>query len=141
MLSLLKPKVATHKVPESEIKNTYNRYRMQALFSVFIGYLSYYIVRNNFVLSTPYLKQDLNLSATQIGLLSSCMLIAYGISKGVMSSLADKANPKVYMAVGLVLCALVNVALGFSFAFWMFAGLVVLNGLFQGMGLVIRLLQ
>lgn len=134
MLSLLKPKVATHKVPESEIKNTYNRYRMQALFSVFIGYLSYYIVRSNFVLSTPYLKQDLNLSATQIGLLSSCMLIAYGISKGVMSSLADKANPKVYMAVGLVLCALVNVALGFSFAFWMFAGLVVLNGLFQGMG-------
>ena len=94
MLSLLKPKVATHKVPESEIKNTYNRYRMQALFSVFIGYLSYYIVRNNFVLSTPYLKQNLNLSATQIGLLSSCMLIAYGISKGVMSSLADKANPK-----------------------------------------------
>lgn len=38
------------------------------------------------------------------------------------------------MAVGLVLCALVNVALGFSFAFWMFAGLVILNGLFQGMG-------
>ncbi len=62
------------------------------------------------------------------------MLIAYGISKGVMSSLADKASPKVFMACGLVLCAIVNVGLGFSTAFWIFAGLVILNGLFQGMG-------
>lgn len=77
---------------------------------------------------------SLDLSATQIGLLSSCMLIAYGISKGVMSSLADKASPKVFMACGLVLCAIVNVGLGFSTAFWVFAALVVLNGLFQGMG-------
>ncbi|KXA87496.1 phosphoglycerate transporter protein [Klebsiella pneumoniae] len=113
---------------------TYGRYRMQALLSVFLGYLAYYIVRNNFTLSTPYLKEQLDLSATQIGLLSSCMLIAYGISKGVMSSLADKASPKVFMACGLVLCAIVNVGLGFSTAFWVFAALVVLNGLFQGMG-------
>ncbi len=77
---------------------------MQALLSVFLGYLAYYIVRNNFTLSTPYLKEQLDLSATQIGLLSSCMLIAYGISKGVMSSLADKASPKVFMACGPVLC-------------------------------------
>lgn len=91
-------------------------------------------MRNNFTLSTPYLKEQLDLSATQIGLLSSCMLIAYGISKGVMSSLADKASPKVFMACGLVLCAIVNVGLGFSTAFWVFAALVVLNGLFQGMG-------
>ncbi|SUH02660.1 phosphoglycerate transporter [Salmonella enterica subsp. enterica] len=62
------------------------------------------------------------------------MLIAYGISKGVMSSLADKASPKVFMACGLVLCAIVNVGLGFSSAFWIFAALVVFNGLFQGMG-------
>ncbi len=74
---------------------------MQALLSVFLGYPAYYIVRNNFTLSTPYLKEQLDLSATQIGLLSSCMLIAYGISKGVMSSLADKASPKVFMACGL----------------------------------------
>ncbi len=99
-----------------------------------MGYLAYYIVRNNFTLSTPYLKEHLDLSATQIGMLSSCMLIAYGISKGVMSSLADKANPKVFMACGLVLCAIVNVGLGFSTAFWIFAALVVFNGLFQGMG-------
>ncbi|MBC3220607.1 phosphoglycerate transporter PgtP [Serratia fonticola] len=134
MFSLLKPSAAAKRVPPEQVQATYQRYRMQALLSVFLGYLAYYIVRNNFTLSTPYLKEHLDLSATQIGMLSSCMLIAYGISKGVMSSLADKANPKVFMACGLVLCAIVNVGLGFSTAFWIFAALVVFNGLFQGMG-------
>ncbi|MEC5317986.1 MFS transporter [Brenneria populi subsp. brevivirga] len=134
MFSFIKPKVATHKVPDNEIMAFYQRNRIQALLGVFLGYLSYYIVRNNFTLSTPYLKEHLHLSATEIGLLSSCMLITYGISKGVMSSLADKANPKLYMAIGLVLCALVNIGMGFSGAFWLFTLLVVLNGLFQGMG-------
>ncbi|MBL5903014.1 phosphoglycerate transporter PgtP [Serratia fonticola] len=134
MFSLLKPSAAATRVPPEQVQATYQRYRMQALLSVFLGYLAYYIVRNNFTLSTPYLKEHLDLSATQIGMLSSCMLIAYGISKGVMSSLADKANPKVFMACGLVLCAIVNVGLGFSTAFWIFAALVVFNGLFQGMG-------
>lgn len=134
MLSILRPKVATTKVAPEKIGQTYKRFRIQSLMGVFLGYMAFYIVRNNFALSTPFLKQDLHLSATQVGLLSSYMLIAYGISKGVMSSVADKANPKLYMALGLTLCALVNITLGFSTAFWMFAVLVVLNGFFQGMG-------
>lgn len=140
MLSIFKTGQSADKIPAEKVQATYNRYRMQALLSVFLGYLAYYIVRNNFTLSTPYLKEQLDLSATQIGLLSSCMLIAYGISKGVMSSLADKASPKVFMAAGLVLCAIVNVGLGFSTAFWIFAALVILNGLFQGWALAPLLL-
>lgn len=134
MLSIFKTGPAANKVPAEKVQETYGRYRIQALLSVFLGYLAYYILRNNFTLSTPYLKEHLDLSATQIGLLSSCMLIAYGISKGIMSSLADKASPKVFMACGLILCAIVNVGLGFSTGFWIFAALVVFNGLFQGMG-------
>lgn len=137
MLSIFKTGQAADSVPAEKIQVTYRRYRMQALLSVFLGYLAYYIVRNNFTLSTPYLKEQLDLSATQIGVLSSCMLIAYGISKGVMSSLADKASPKVFMACGLVLCAIVNVGLGFSTAFWIFAALVILNGLFREWALVL----
>ena len=134
MLSFLKPATAKKQIAPEKVPTTYKRYRVQALLSVFLGYLAYYIVRNNFTLSTPYLKENLDLSTTQIGLLTSCMLIAYGISKGVMSSLADKASPKAFMAFGLILCAIVNFGMGFSNAFWLFAGFVVLNGMFQGMG-------
>ncbi|WP_369788969.1 MFS transporter [Rouxiella sp. WC2420] len=122
------------KIAPEDIPATYKRYRIQALMSVFLGYLAYYIVRSNFILSTPYLKAHLELSATQIGLLSSCMLIAYGISKGVMSSLSDKMSPKIFMACGLFMCAVVNIGLGFSSMFWVFVALIICNGVFQGMG-------
>ena len=134
MFSILKPKVATSKVAPEDVERIYKVYRIQALLGVFFGYMAYYIVRNNFALSTPYLKNALHLTATEVGLLSSCMLIAYGVSKGIMSSIADKANPKLYMALGLLLCSLVNIIMGFSTTFWMFAVLIVFNGFFQGMG-------
>ncbi|ENX5861263.1 TPA: MFS transporter [Campylobacter jejuni] len=62
------------------------------------------------------------------------MLIAYGISKGAMSVISDKADPKKYMALGLILCALVNVLLGFSNSFYAYVGFVIALGVFQGIG-------
>lgn len=134
MFSWLKPKGAAPRVASEKIQPLYKKLRAEALMGSFFGYAAYYVVRNNFTLSTPYLKQSLHLSTTDVGLLSSYMLIAYGISKGIMSSLSDKANPRVYMALGLLLCAAMNILMGFSSAIWMFTILVVLNGFFQGMG-------
>lgn len=134
MISLLRIRNSGRQVHPQAITKTYRTLRAQALLGAILGYMAYYFVRNNFTLSTPFLKTALNLNAEQIGFLSSYMLIAYGISKGVMSSLADKADPKRYMAFGLIVCALINVLMGFSTTFWMFAVLVTLNGFFQGMG-------
>lgn len=117
-----------------ELIRKFNVFKFQSLFGVFIGYMAYYIVRNNFIFSTPYLKADLGLSATQIGFFSSCLLITYGLSKGFMSVLADKSNPKIFMATGLILCILINIIMGFTTSFYLFVGLVILLGLFQGMG-------
>ena len=122
------------KTYDQETVKKFNRFKMQSLLGVFIGYMAYYIVRNNFIFSTPYLKEEMNLSATEIGLLSSCMLITYGLSKGFMSVLADKSNPRYFMATGLILCILIIIAMGFSTSFYLFVGLVVLLGLCQGMG-------
>ena len=93
MLGFLLSKPAATMVPEAEVESRYYAMRMRALFGVFIGYVGYYLVRSNFTLSTPYLMKALQLTKTDIGLLSSAMLITYGISKGLMSSLADKCNP------------------------------------------------
>ncbi|MGL4193995.1 MAG: MFS transporter, partial [Edwardsiella piscicida] len=43
---------AAKRVPPEKVAATYQRYRVQALMSVFLGYMAYYIVRNNFTLST-----------------------------------------------------------------------------------------
>jgi len=134
MFGFLLSKPSAQTVAQADIQAAYNRQRIRALFGIFIGYAAFYFVRANFTLSTPYLMKALSLTKTDIGLLSSCLLITYGISKGVMSSLADKCNPKHYMIFGLLLSCVVNVFLGFSTAYWMFVVLVIMNGLFQGMG-------
>ena len=134
MLNFLLSKPGATTVAPDEVEARYYAMRMRALFGVFIGYVAYYLVRSNFTLSTPYLMKALELTKTDIGLLSSAMLITYGISKGLMSSLADKCNPKYYMAFGLFLSCIVNVMMGFSTAYWMFLVLIIANGLFQGMG-------
>ena len=134
MFSFLKPRTAAQKVPVEKIMSTYKQLRFRTLLGIILGYACFYIVRNNFALSTPHLKAELDISAASVGLLSSYMLIAYGLSKGYMSSLADKADPKRFMALGLVLCALINVVMGFSTSFTAFSILVILLGTFQGMG-------
>lgn len=52
MLSFLKPR---HKeqVPPDKAHGLFERYKWMSLFGVFIGYAAFYIVRNNFTLSTP----------------------------------------------------------------------------------------
>lgn len=62
------------------------------------------------------------------------MLIVYGLSKGFMSAIADKSNPKHFMIFGLMMSAAVNLMMGFSASFLAFLFLCVLNGIFQGMG-------
>ena len=133
MFSFLQSKAGSP-VPESEIQIRYNRLRWHALFGIFIGYVAYYILRNNFLLSSPELISDFGFTKKDIGFISGTMLIVYGISKGVMSALADKSNPKHFMIFGLVMSAIVNLLMGFSTSFWIFLFLCVLNGIFQGMG-------
>ncbi|MFC2671378.1 MFS transporter [Limosilactobacillus vaginalis] len=134
MLSFLKPRQKAQ-VPADKARSLFKRYKWMSLFGVFIGYAAFYIVRNNFTLSTPQLKASLDLSKGQIGMLSSCLLIAYGLGKGVMSAWSDKANPKRFMATGLIICALLSMCLAFfGFSLWSLAIILILLGLFQGMG-------
>lgn len=134
MLGFLKPGAPKPMVPKEQIMSVYHSKRFWALAGVFLGYAAFYIVRNNFALSTPYLQSVLELSKTQIGFLTSSMLIAYGISKGVMSSISDKCSPKKFMVFGLIMCALMNLLMGFADSLTMFLILIVLNGFFQGFG-------
>lgn len=42
-----------------KIVKKFNRFKFESLLGIFIGYAAYYIVRNNFIFSTPYLKGEL----------------------------------------------------------------------------------
>lgn len=121
-------------VPEAEQLARYNRLRWHVLLGIFIGYAAYYILRNNFLLSSPELISEFGFTKKDIGFISGTMLVVYGLSKGFMSAFADKSNPKHFMIFGLMMSAAVNLVMGFSASFWVFLFLCILNGIFQGMG-------
>ena len=89
MISFLKSNPGTP-VPDTEIRERYNRLRWHALFGIFIGYAAFYILRNNFLLSSPELISDFGFTKKDIGFISGTMLIVYGLSKGFMSAIKSE---------------------------------------------------
>jgi len=136
ILKTFRPAPHIARRPDKEIPAHYEKMRWQVFAGIFIGYLSFYLLRNNFSLAMPYLQQE-GISKTQLGLVLSAMPLAYGISKFVMAILSDRSNPRYFMATGLIISALLNMILGTQFALnsvaLMFC-LMFLSGWCQGMG-------
>lgn len=135
IFTFLKPApIAKEKVPEEKIKGTYNRRRFSVFISIYIAYAAYYIVRDNFTISSPYLMRYYHFDKATIGLILSCLAISYGISKFIMGALADKCNPRYYIATGLICSAILNLLFGTTSNEYIMMILIIFMGIFQGMG-------
>ncbi|MDR3751552.1 MAG: MFS transporter [Terracidiphilus sp.] len=108
--------------------------RWQILESTFIGYATFYLVRNNLPVVSMEIGQALHYSKGQIGDMLALTAISYGIGKFVMGAWSDQSNPRYFMPLGLLLTALCNFAFGAVSSYPMHLALWTLNGLVQGMG-------
>ncbi len=137
MIGFLKPPRQRTQIPDERIDSRYNRLRWQVYIGIFIGYAGYYLVRKNFTLAMPYLIEA-GYSRTELGFALSGVAIAYGLSKFIMGSVSDRSNARNFMTVGLVMSALVMIAMGLIPAATASIGvmfmLLLANGWFQGMG-------
>jgi OPA family glycerol-3-phosphate transporter-like MFS transporter len=122
------------RLPDEEVKRQYPWFRWQILESTFLGYATYYLVRNNVGVVAKDLKAALNYDDAMIGNILAATAISYGVGKFLMGALSDKSNPRVFMSVGLMLTAICNFAFGSSANYSAHFYLWMLNGLFQGMG-------
>lgn len=109
MLNFMKSAPAIERLPKERISKVYAIYRLRMFLAIFIGYAGYYLVRNNFA-------------------------VAYGLSKFILGNLADKCNVKFFIGFGLLFSAIINIFFGFASSVKTMFGLMILNGLFQGMG-------
>lgn len=137
MLKFLAPAPHKARLPDDQIDATYKRLRWQIFFGIFFGYAAYYLVRKNFALAIPYLQEE-GFSKTDLGFALSAISIAYGFSKFISGSFSDRSNPRVFLALGLVLSGSVMMFMGLvpwatSSIAIMFI-LLFLCGWFQGMG-------
>ena len=109
-------------------------WRFRTLYSMMIGYSSFYIVRQNFSVAIPEICKDLEISKSDIGIVISIAAILYGIGKCVFGMIGDRYSARYVMSIGLLLSAIMNLFMGFSSTIPAFAVFWAINYSFQSMG-------
>ena len=103
---------AADKVPAEKVDRTYKRLRMQTFIAATFGYALYYVCRLSMgVMKQPLIDAGL-LSATQLGVIGACLYWTYAVGKLVNGFLADSANIKRFMAIGITISVCMNFAMG-----------------------------
>ena len=117
-----------------EVDRAYRYWRRRILLTTIVGYALFYFVRANDSVPVKAMQDDLGLTKAQLGLISSIGGVTYGVSKFVNGFLGDHANPRYFMALGLLVCAVMNVFFGFSSTLPFLIGYWFANMWAQGMG-------
>lgn len=90
----------------------YKKLRMQSFIAATLGYSLYYVCRTSLnVMKKPIIDSG-TLDATQLGIISSCLLFTYAIGKFVNGFICDHCNIKRFMATGLIVSACANLFMG-----------------------------
>lgn len=117
-----------------EIDRLYRRHRIAVMSAITIGYGIAYTCRLGLsVVKKPLIDGGL-FSADDLGVIGSAIFYAYAFGKLVNGFLADHANIKTFLTAGVLLSALINIAMGWSPLLWVWVVLWGLNGWFQGFG-------
>ncbi|WP_060988086.1 MFS transporter [Photobacterium leiognathi] len=118
----------------NKLDATYKRLRWQIIITTFLIYTVMYISRKAFAAAAPLLMTDLGMTTVQFGLASSIYYILYGVSKFSSGLLADKINPRLFLAPVLVVIAIINVGIGMTNSVNMLLALYCLTAVVQGCG-------
>lgn len=119
---------------KGEIDRLYRRHRMRIMLAITIGYGIAYTCRLALsVVKKPLLDAGI-FSIAELGLIGSGLFYAYAFGKLINGFLADHANLKYFFPLGVLMSALLNIAMGSNTILWVAVTLWALNGWFQGFG-------
>lgn len=135
LIDLFKPAAHLKEIQDTqEIQSKYRYWRIRTFLGMYVGYVFFYFTRNSANFIMPALMEDLGLTLTDLGFLGSMLTITLGLSKFLSGILSDQANPRYFMAAGLIMTGIFNICFGFSATVTTFAIFWGLNGFFQGWG-------
>ena len=115
-------------------KKDYRRWRIRILYSIILGYATFYFCRQNFNIAMPALMDEFGVSRTQLGWVLTWASVVYGIGKSLNGFISDKSNARYFMPLGLAVSALITLCAGFSSSILAISLLWILNNWFQSMG-------
>src|SRR5499427_4218355 len=76
-----------------------------------------YVDRGNLSIAAPVIKSELNLSATQLGLLFSAFFYTYTALQFVIGGIVDRLGANRVLSAGLLLWSVATIAMGFAAGF------------------------
>lgn len=118
----------------NEVADKYKRLKWSTFLAATIGYGMYYVCRLSLnVVKKPIVDEGI-FSETELGIIGSVLFFTYAVGKFTNGFLADRSNINRFMSTGLLVTALVNLCLGFTNSFILFAILWGISGWFQSMG-------
>ncbi|MBP7088329.1 MAG: MFS transporter [Candidatus Omnitrophica bacterium] len=104
--------------------------------NIWSSYATYYFGKVNLSIVVPALLATYkDLSLYSVGLVSSGFFFAYALGQFLHGQISERHNPFIYISLGLIGSAIMNLILAFSAGFFvmLFIG-EILDGLFQSMG-------
>lgn len=112
---------------------------LKAFLAVFLGYMAMYLIRNNFKVAGPLLKEQLDMTTTELGLIGLSFSLTYGGCKALVGFYIDGKNTKKFLAILLALSAISVLGMGLVMSYFgspigILMTLWGLNGLFQTSG-------
>ncbi len=117
-----------------EVRRLYERKRWMVFSTITVGYGFFYLCRLSLsVVKKPLIDEGI-LDARQMGFIGAASLFTYAIGKLINGFLSDVVDVRKFMSTGLLCSAVLNLGLGWTESFLVFAMLWGLNGWFQSMG-------
>lgn len=97
-----------------QTKHSFKYWQWRVIICSMIGYAMFYFVRKNFSFAIPLLSEQYGITNASFGIIMTLGGLIYGVSKFVNGILADRTNARWHLAIGLIICVLTSVVLGFS---------------------------
>lgn len=105
-------KQSADKVEPDKVDQTYISLRRRTFWGATIAYSLYYVCRMSLsVVKQPLIDEEV-LTAGELGLIGSALLLVYAVGKFMNGFIADYCNVRRFMATGLLISTLVNLLMG-----------------------------
>ncbi len=115
------------------MKQPFSSFQRRILSACIIIYTLAYLNRLNLSAALASLREVLDITAAQAGLLQTAFAIPYAAGQLVNGALVDRLSPIRHMVIGIVGAAVCNLLMGLIPVYPALVGLCLLNGAFQSM--------
>jgi len=95
-------------------KKSFKFWQRHIIIMSMIVYSIFYFVRKNFSIAMPGLTAEYGISNTSFGIVIAIGSLIYGFSRFVNGFIVERVSTKLFMALGLFLCAVANFCFGFG---------------------------